>query len=413
MELEATESIKKPIIAKSNIEDPISKGSQCRKRKLNEECEGDVNVYFATSMNIRSPVSGQRPQNKKHKNREYTYQKKNSKEDKDNKQNKGRSIQLLKKIHLLELENLNLKTQIEKNKHQAKLTKEDLHTQLVKLKNKLKGKHQELSRELDLARANIITAQISSQKTYIELCSSTERKFPWLNRTSFCNIPDDLIRKLTEYLNDDELFAARFLNRIFYGSFYGQRVSYEYSGKWFNFERALKLAKIGRIFGNLEYFELKFWNEDCVQYLDGLHFPSLKYLDIYADGEKVPRNVNIKTVRCARDCRSFWLTHKKFPNIEELIWAMDDYLRDTGWLPQMRIIRFDFCHLNWWKHITKKKYPSLKIVSFHPDALWDSCYVYDDTDDFEEARNWLERDFDAGVVKMQSLGVTVSYSTFD
>jgi len=68
--------------------------------------------------------------------------------------------------------------QIETNEQQAKLTKIDLRPQILKLKDKLKAKYKAHSLELDLTRANVVKVQMSQQKTYSEVCSACERKFP-------------------------------------------------------------------------------------------------------------------------------------------------------------------------------------------------------------------------------------------
>jgi len=123
-------------------------------------------------------------------------------------------------------------------------------------------------------------------------------RFPWCSRTTFQNIPDDIQRKMTEYMTDDELFGARSINIIFYAAFFEQRVISRKSRK-FNYNRALQLAGMGRVFKNLLYFWTEGTNDDDFsRYFNTNHFPKVEFLDVTENYYVSPqRNQVIRKIR--------------------------------------------------------------------------------------------------------------------
>jgi len=314
------------------------------------------------------------------------------------------------KVCELKMENLKLKLQLEKKDMEAELAKRDFQMQILQIETENKSKMHAI--QLALARVNVQKDEDGEQKVVKEKKSGAVRghkkqRFPWLNPPNFWNIPEDLLRKLTEYLNDDELFKARIVNRIFYGSFYEQRVVTPASRK-FNYRRALKLAQMGRVFKNLEYFRLNRGENDSltVANLNPLHFPALSYLDVswgdyengdnYSDSEDIPSNPNIRKVRIT-DSGAHWLTDERFPNIEELIWAKDEDLEFVpGRLPKLRVIEFQ-CLVVDLDEIAKENFPSLEKVVFYRFNLME--------DDFEQED---QENYNAAVARLRAAGVTVS-----
>merc|ERR1719397_1309478 len=161
-----------------------------------------------------------------------------------------------------------------------------------------------------------------------------KHRVPQSKRTPIIwNIPHDLLRKLSEYLNEDELFELRGVNRIFYRAFYELRLGVE-TQTAFNFRRALKLAQMGRVFKNVEFFYWEMHVEHgykIPECLNPLHFPALYFLEINGDNSANPLNINrcsededapshpnIRTVQIV-DCRAELLTDERFPNLKELI----------------------------------------------------------------------------------------------
>jgi len=311
---------------------------------------------------------------------------------------------LLHKIHQLEMENLKLKAEIEKKELSAKLDKRDLQLQLMK--ELADGKERTHTLELALARANgkLVEKKEQHEKLVKKARLRKKHKFPWLNPPNFWNIPEDLLLKITNYLDDEELFEARLVRRIFYGAYYEQRVTVETST--FNFARAVKLAKMGRVFKNLEYFCLHRGEIDSltVANLNAFHFPSLKFLDVswgdyengdnYSESDDIPGNPNIRKVRIT-DSGAHWLNEERFPNLEELIWANDEDLEFMpGRLPKLRSIEFQ-CLVVDWDEITKDNFPALEKVVFHCEP------IINDINE-EELEN-----FKAAVERLQCDGVNV------
>jgi len=330
----------------------------------------------------------------------------------------GAFRELEQKVHRLELENTRLRAQIEKKDVEAEVAKRDFQIQLMKAEAENQRKMHEIQRkmhaiELLLAKTNVeenkkCEPEIADKKKPVVASGQKKQRFPWLNPPNFWNIPDDLLRKLTEYLQDDELFEARLVNTIFYGGFYEQHVVSEES-RDFNFRRALKLAQMGRVFKNLEYFNLKRGENDSltVANLNPLHFPGLNFLDVswgdyengdnYSESEDIPSNPNIRKVRIT-DSGAHWLTGERFPNIEELIWAKDEDCEFVpGRLPKLRLLRFH-CLMVDFHEISKENFPSLERVVFYRETVMDM-----DDFDHEEIGN-----YNAAVERLQAAGVTIT-----
>lgn len=219
--------------------------------------------------------------------------------------------------------------------------------------------------------------QIAAKKKTTVALGYENQIYLWPNPPIFWNIPEDLIRKLAEYLEDDELFEARIVNKIFYGVFYEQRVILEAS-RDFNFRRALKLAQMGRIFKNVEYFELWIGGTDSltVANLNPQHFPALNFLDVFwgdspnigtvLDTEDIPSNQNIRTVRVA-DWDADWLTDERFPNIEELLCEEEVEFFPTR-LSNLRMLE---CHdsATYFNELSTDNFPSLRKVVFNRENI--------------------------------------------
>jgi len=328
----------------------------------------------------------------------------------------GAFRELEQKVHLLELENAGLRAKVERKDVEAEVAKRDFQIQLLKAEAENQRKMHEIQRkmhaiELLLAKANVeenknSEPEIADMKRSVAAKGQKKQRFPWLNPPNFWNIPDDLLRKLTEYLQDDELFEARLVNTIFYGGFYEQQVISEES-RDFNFRRALKLAQMGRVFKNLEYFSLKRGENDSltVANLNPLHFPGLNFLDVswgdyengdnYSESEDIPSNPNIRKVRIT-DSGAHWLTDDRFPNIEELIWAKDEDCEFVpGRLPKLRLLEFH-CLMVDFQEISKDNFPSLERVVFYRETVMDDF-------DHEDIEN-----YNAAVERLQADGVTIA-----
>jgi len=234
-----------------------------------------------------------------------------------------------------------------------------------------------------LPRANIhgrknSEPEIVVEKKPITAASKQEKqKFPPPNPSSFWNIPADLQLKLTEYLEDDELFEARTINRIFYRGFYEQKVVSKTRN--FNYSRALKLAKIGRVFKNLEYFQLSIGytvSSAFAKNLNPLHFPAFHHLDLEIDTmgcvDDIPINPNIRKVRIRASV--FAVDIKRFPNLEELICGIEVTVLVKRH-PQLKVLDCHCHSLMPAENLTTENFPALEKVVFH---IWKMIFNNED-----------------------------------
>jgi len=212
-----------------------------------------------------------------------------------------------------------------------------------------------------------------------------KHRVPQSKRTPIIwNIPHDLLRKLSEYLNEDELFEARGVHRIFYRAYYELRLGVE-THTAFNFRRALKLAQMGRVFKNVEYFYWVIHGEHCFKIpecLNPIHFPALHFLEIdggnnsvnpensnmrsedenkQSQSEDRPSHPNIRTVQIV-DCRAELLTDERFPNLTELICVGEVDLQGCR-LSRLQLIKFYHFPKDF-EAISRGTFPSLEKIVF-------------------------------------------------
>lgn len=378
------------------------------KRKYHVASQLDLSEPKTPSVKIRSQRSEPGVKNVKECNRK---DEQNTMKDKKNVQDEENcSSGLKEKLHLLEIENLTLKAKVEKEGLESELVNKNFQSQIERLKLLIEARDKMNALELALTRAKPQKNHSVWEKATIVAYSFNNKKFPWLSPTYLSHLPVRVHQILTEFLNDDELFKARFVNRMFYSWFYEQRVKLKHSRK-FNYVRALKLAKMGRVFKKLEYFFVQSnnWNHLLV-YLNPYYFPELNFLDVnYSDGH-IPSNPNILKIRAeGLDCNNFrnWFTQANFPNIEKLVWAVDGDIRKLMRRhSKLRMIEFECYQNKYWLYITRKEYPSLEEVIFHRESL-NGYYGSIDDEGLQVARDMLVKEFSNGQVKLRSQGVRV------
>lgn len=318
--------------------------------------------------------------------------------------------ELKQKLNDLEIENQQLKCKI--NFLQAEMEKRDFEHQIGQLKAEAIAKDREHTLELALARRNVKEMERDGKNASPGVCGYKKNQFPWLKLSKFRHLQSDLFRKVTDHLNDDELFELRSLNRIFYASFYEQRVV-TLKSREFNFVRALWLAKMGRVFKKLEYFCYKSNNGNLpLTFVTSFHFPKLKYLDVRGSCEFLPRISSIRILRLAVEPRNSFCSNV-FPNLEKLILA-SKFINEKvkiGSFPKLRIVEFESYIDNWWKHFTKNKYPSLIQMTFYRQGMYewwgDSIDPVEEETAFEAALELLEIGFQTGVQRLRSQGVPI------
>jgi len=230
--------------------------------------------------------------------------------------------------------------------------------------------------EISVMMRTIDELHITGKKP-ISIPDEQKHTVPQFNRPPIIwNIPYDLLQKLSEYLNEDELFEVRGVHRIFYRAFYELRLGVE-TQTAFNFRRALKLAQMGRVFKNVEFFywEMNVGHEYKIpECLNPLHFPALYFLEInggnslnplninrYAEDEDRPCHPNIRTVQIV-DCRAELLTDEQFPNLKELICIGEVYFLGCR-LSKLQLIKFhDFPRD--FEYISREAFPCLEKIVF-------------------------------------------------
>jgi len=145
-----------------------------------------------------------------------------------------------------------------------------------------------------------------------------QRRFPWLfgfdstpefvdtgtpvKRKYWEKLPRNLMRKITSFLDDDQLWECRGLSGMFYESYYGQdlssdKFSYVEGQDCFNFHRALALAGMDRRFTRLSKMVVNFHCRSYMTQFNADNFP--RVLEVYYDIEPpaiFPPHPHIRTL---------------------------------------------------------------------------------------------------------------------
>lgn len=215
-------------------------------------------------------------------------------------------------------------------------------------------------------------------------------KYPWLAKKTF-NIPTCLLRMISHFLNDDDLFKLRFVNFMFYGAFYSQtvrRIPMSNPRLWkqsrrFNSIRAMKLALMGRKFRNVYSIVVPYSKRKTrakpnkrlpgpkeLSILTPLYFPQLEgiylanlQLDTYI--RHLPGHPKIKAlyvpVYTPRDL--LYLSEEKFCKLKVLeiisVSGVQATVKQHG---NVEIVSFLDCDSVKWDDITRSNFPKLKAV---------------------------------------------------
>jgi len=121
-----------------------------------------------------------------------------------------------------------------------------------------------------------VGVEIASNHGSATIKKRKKHSFEWLRIVKFPEFPDDLMRYILSYINDDDRFRLRGLSILFYESYYSQHVDQLTSP--FNDERTIRLAKRGRRFVKIEHLQTRF-SGICradLQYISPYTFPRLK-----------------------------------------------------------------------------------------------------------------------------------------
>jgi len=122
---------------------------------------------------------------------------------------------------------------------------------------------------------------IGQQKNNARVQRRKNHKFGWLRVTKFPEFPDDLMRYILSYVNDNDRFKLRGLSLLFYESYYYQVVNERTTP--FNDERAIRLAKTGRKFVMIEHLQTRYVgiSRRDIQYISPYSFPRLQSFHSY------------------------------------------------------------------------------------------------------------------------------------
>jgi len=216
------------------------------------------------------------------------------------------------------------------------------------------------------------------------------QKYPWLEKKKF-TLPTCLIRMISLYLNDDDLFKLRGVNFMFYGAFYNQtvkRIPMSNPRLWkqsrrFNSIRAMKLALLGRKFQNVYSIVVPYSKRKTrckpnkrlpgpkeLSVLTPLYFPKLEgiylanlQLDTYI--RHLPGHPKIKALYVpVYPHRDFlFLNQEKFPQLKVLeIISVSGVQATVRQHDNVEIVSFLDCDSVKWEDITRSNFPKLKAV---------------------------------------------------
>jgi len=149
-----------------------------------------------------------------------------------------------------------------------------------------------LQAEIELCRAVIKVEHMRREKAENDVAKGLAKieifqralnrrrdRFPWLWRRT---LSDDVLMKVLEFFDDDQLFECRVLNSICYFAYFNQKIIAKAGIDSFNSLRAVSLSKIGRIYPNVEGLFLLSENmtANMAQAITRKAFPRLEYLAI-------------------------------------------------------------------------------------------------------------------------------------
>jgi len=253
-------------------------------------------------------------------------------------------------------------------------------------------------------------------------------KYPWLKKKKF-SIPSCLIRKISQYLSDDDLFKLRTVNSMFYGSFYNQtvrRIPMPNPRLWkqsrrFNSVRAMKLALMGRKFKNIYSIVVPYSKRRTrskpnkrlpspkdLSVLIPLYFPKLAgiylanlQLDTYI--RHLPGHPGIRTLYVPVYSQNdfLFLNEEKFPQLRVLeIISVSGVQASVMKHSNVEIISFLDCDSVKWDDVTKSNFPNLKAVyKMRKSAIPDDCKASLKNEGIE----WVEEEIGTNVIQFQQL----------
>lgn len=205
--------------------------------------------------------------------------------------------------------------------------------------------------------------------------------FPWLLTKSYM-LPKTVMKRICMCMCDDDLFRLRSVSLLFYTAYYEQVVQcmkfpnanafeFQYKGAAFNALRALRLARRGRRFSNVEYMDVN--REEMpaglIMAICKLSFPSLSVLSLefrYGSLRCLPGNPNLIAMRISivQEEDSEFVNETKFPNLRQLraLNKPEDAAVLISPHPAIAFMEL-YCSVEWrGMQVGKKNFPKLKFL---------------------------------------------------
>jgi len=349
-----------------------------------------------------------------------------------------------KKARLLELEEenrhlraryedlvLRCRTNFLRTEAEKKITEAEVEERIVTMKltcqRKLMKVKLELLSALDAKRSKDVIHEPLGDLVYPTqpTLHLENRRYPWLVKKTY-SIPICLIREISHYLADDDLFKLRTVNTMFYGAFFNQKVTrvpmsnprvWKQSRK-FNSVRAMKLALMGRKFKNVYSIVVPYskrWTRSKpnrklpslkdLSVLNPLYFPNLEgiYLANLQLGTYIrhlPGHSRIKTLYVPVYSQNdfLFINEEKFPQLQVLeIISVSGVQASVMKHKKVEIISFLDCDSVKWDDITKANFPNLKAVyKIRKSGIPESCKLSMKSDGIE----WVEEEIGTSVIQL-------------
>jgi len=248
-----------------------------------------------------------------------------------------------------------------------------------------------------LATANQKSKAVSDRKLELRL-----KRFPWLRKPRWNALPDALLGHILTFLPDDDLFGLRVLGSVFYNAYFRQRIWVDESRNLtegeegvFNDHRAIRLARMGRVFPRVEFLiydvrapgnpaTLPPLQDSDLSAISPRSFPALTFLSLHQESLKNAslRNLpghpglqflSVDLVANGEDAGSDDLKHissDRFPNLRRLQLGAHR-LTELPEHPNLERILLPTMepHREAWSLVTRERFPRLKIVEVWQNGL--------------------------------------------
>jgi len=227
---------------------------------------------------------------------------------------------------------------------------------------------------IELKSHNLDEAKIAlPHKSSMTVQRRKIHQFEWLRIVKFPEFPDDLMRYILSYLNDDDRFRLRGLSFLFYELYYCQHVNQRTTP--FNDERAIRLAKRGRRFMMIEHLQTRYSGirRADLQFISPYTFPRLKSFYSYKrlNGSELnklrhPGLVQLSIILETQSLAQI-ISEQRFPRLELLAVDFRRRLPPLGainphsTLKKLTILKAKL-EANFFKSVSRENFPKLQTI---------------------------------------------------